>query len=339
MTLEEMGALLREERERKGVSLESAALEIKISKKYLVALEEGRTDDLPHPVYAKGFVKNYARLLGLDPEQMGAVLAAHYAVDEDQLQHGAGYDVHGVPPQPKERSATRHRAGSFGGVPSGFRPSLWLAIPVLAVFVALAWYFFAGAGQGFGLEKMLGIFKSSGEVQAPKPKPAPEPAKPGAQQGSSSSSGAAPAATTGQPQATQAAKSEPAQAEQGAPVQRDLLAITPGPGGAKTPASLTATPAQEPAFTPEKLAAEAQFAASGKQIVEINAAQPAVLEVTAENGQIRTFTLLKGQRLNLRFNDKVSVRFAQAPGVAIKVNGKDYPLEGGKAEGKSITFP
>ncbi|MFP5238758.1 MAG: helix-turn-helix domain-containing protein, partial [Acidobacteriota bacterium] len=86
MTLEEMGALLRQERERLGISLEQAATEIKISKKYLVALEEGRTKELPHPVYAKGFVKNYAKLVGLDPEEMGRALANHYRADDDHVR-------------------------------------------------------------------------------------------------------------------------------------------------------------------------------------------------------------------------------------------------------------
>ena len=98
-------------------------------------------------------------------------------------------------------------------------------------------------------------------------------------------------------------------------------------------------PSPDQDITPEKLAAEAQFAASGKQMVEVNANQPATLEVSTEDGQKRTFTLVRGQRLMLRFDDKVGVRFQQAPSVDVKLNGKSYPLEGGKADGRNIQFP
>ena len=118
---------------------------------------------------------------------------------------------------------------------------------------------------------------------------------------------------------------------------RDLLATTPGPGGYKPAQALQ--PASEQDITPEKLAAEAQFASSGRQVVEINANQPASLEVSTEDGQKRSLTLVRGQRLSLRFNDKVVVRFQQAPSVAVKVNGKDFPLEGGRADGRNIQFP
>ncbi|MFP5222475.1 MAG: helix-turn-helix domain-containing protein [Acidobacteriota bacterium] len=331
MTLEEMGALLRQERERQGISLETAATEIKISKKYLVALEEGQTKELPHPVYAKGFVKNYARLLGLDPEEMGTVLSNHYAVDDDQLREPPGQDVR------ESTSGIRERRPSFAPQgASGFKPSLWLALPLLLVFGGLIWFFFFSSfGQGFSVESVLGLFSSKQEQAAPQSQDAQKPAAPVQQ--------AKPVPATPAPKAeTRPEPAAPALADQSGPVQRDLLATTPGPGGVKqVPAAQPSqgASASEHDITPEKLAAEAQFASSGKQVVEINAIQPATVEATAEDGQKRTLTLVKGQRLALRFNDKVVVRFQQAPSVSVKLNGKDYPLEGGKADGKSITFP
>ena len=174
MTLEEMGALLRQERERQDISLEKAASEIKISKKYLIALEEGYTKDLPHPVYAKGFVKNYARLLGLDPEEYGAILSSYYAVDDDHLREPPRYEVRDSIPSAKERKMT------FGQVSGSlaFRPSLWFGLPLVLGFAALAWYFFSGAGLNFNLDAVWGLFKSQTETQAPE---APQPPKPGQQ--------------------------------------------------------------------------------------------------------------------------------------------------------------
>jgi cytoskeletal protein RodZ len=57
-------------RERKGVDLLRAERETKIRAKYLAALESGDYADLPGSVYTKGFLRNYALYLGLDPEEV-----------------------------------------------------------------------------------------------------------------------------------------------------------------------------------------------------------------------------------------------------------------------------
>jgi len=67
-----LGELLLAARERKGVDLYRAERDTKIRAKYLAALEHGEFRDLPGAVYTKGFLRNYAIYLGLDPE---AVLA------------------------------------------------------------------------------------------------------------------------------------------------------------------------------------------------------------------------------------------------------------------------
>jgi cytoskeletal protein RodZ len=67
-----LGELLLAARERKGVDLYRAERDTKIRAKFLAALEHGDFRDLPGAVYTKGFLRNYAIYLGLDPE---AVLA------------------------------------------------------------------------------------------------------------------------------------------------------------------------------------------------------------------------------------------------------------------------
>jgi cytoskeletal protein RodZ len=57
-------------RERKGVDLLRAERETKIRARYLAALEAGDYGDLPGSVYTKGFLRNYALYLGLDPEDV-----------------------------------------------------------------------------------------------------------------------------------------------------------------------------------------------------------------------------------------------------------------------------
>src|SRR6185503_1024280 len=57
-------------RERKGVDLVRAERDTKIRVRYLSALERGDYRDLPGAVYTKGFLRNYAIYLGLDPEDV-----------------------------------------------------------------------------------------------------------------------------------------------------------------------------------------------------------------------------------------------------------------------------
>jgi len=57
-------------RERRGVDLYRAERDTKIRARYLAALERGEWRELPGAVYTKGFLRNYALYLGLDPEDV-----------------------------------------------------------------------------------------------------------------------------------------------------------------------------------------------------------------------------------------------------------------------------
>jgi len=63
-----LGERLLAAREQKGVDLYRAERDTKIRAKYLAALEHGDFSELPGSVYTKGFLRNYALYLGLDPD-------------------------------------------------------------------------------------------------------------------------------------------------------------------------------------------------------------------------------------------------------------------------------
>jgi cytoskeleton protein RodZ len=67
--MSELGQWLREARQAKGFSLVEAEVGTRIRSKFLNALEEGNYDELPAEVYTKGFLRNYALFLGLDPTE------------------------------------------------------------------------------------------------------------------------------------------------------------------------------------------------------------------------------------------------------------------------------
>ncbi len=65
-----LGERLLAARERKGVDLYRAERDTKIRARYLGALERGEYRELPGSVYTKGFLRNYALYLGLDPDEI-----------------------------------------------------------------------------------------------------------------------------------------------------------------------------------------------------------------------------------------------------------------------------
>ncbi|MEX0740916.1 MAG: RodZ domain-containing protein [Pseudohongiella sp.] len=64
------GSLLLAQRETLELSLQHVADELNLTMHYVRALESDSYDKLPGDVFVKGYIRSYARLLGLDPEQM-----------------------------------------------------------------------------------------------------------------------------------------------------------------------------------------------------------------------------------------------------------------------------
>lgn len=65
-----IGETLREARERRGLTIEQVAQETRISARFVEALEEERFEELPAPVYVRGFLRSYANFLRIDPQPL-----------------------------------------------------------------------------------------------------------------------------------------------------------------------------------------------------------------------------------------------------------------------------
>lgn len=68
--LASFGEELRREREIRGISLKEIADATKISKRFLEAIERNDHKTLPAPVFTRGFVREYARYLGLSTDEI-----------------------------------------------------------------------------------------------------------------------------------------------------------------------------------------------------------------------------------------------------------------------------
>lgn len=109
------GRRLRQAREAAGLSVDYVAAELHLAPPTILALERGAYESLPAPVFVSGYLRNYARLLRLDPEP---VVKAYQAED------AAGPAATARPAPDK---ANRGRAGGWP-----------LALVSLAVVLVLA---------------------------------------------------------------------------------------------------------------------------------------------------------------------------------------------------------
>ena len=78
----DIGAMLRERREALGVTLAETEAATRIRQKYLAALESDEWHLLPGEVVGRGFLRNYAAYLGLEPTE---VIARRRAVTGDSV--------------------------------------------------------------------------------------------------------------------------------------------------------------------------------------------------------------------------------------------------------------
>ena len=70
-----VGPRLRAAREAQGLSVEEAAGRLRLMHRQIDAMEREDFESLGQPVFARGFVRNYARLLGLDPDALLSQMA------------------------------------------------------------------------------------------------------------------------------------------------------------------------------------------------------------------------------------------------------------------------
>lgn len=66
--MESVGEFFRQVRETKGLTIDEVAAKTRIRSDFVKALEDGNFAKLPDQVFARGFVRSYARSLGLDEE-------------------------------------------------------------------------------------------------------------------------------------------------------------------------------------------------------------------------------------------------------------------------------
>jgi cytoskeleton protein RodZ len=130
-----VGETLRRERLRKDLSLEQISRETKIRARLLDAIEREQFDMLPSGVFAKSFVRQYARFLGLDEEELAG--EAEKAINP--VTELPGFAT--PPPQPVFKVPRVGEWPGSGRSNSSMLPALALVVAMMLVCSAVyAWW-------------------------------------------------------------------------------------------------------------------------------------------------------------------------------------------------------
>lgn len=348
MPLKELGIALRESREAKGLDIEDAAIRIKVSARVLRAIEEGDQSELPHAVYARGFIKSYALLLGVDNDLVMRAVDETYPfeVPEDLLPATAIV-------QPK------------GSARTGLSP-LVLALAALVLLAALGggWYYRQQAAREADMPKVAQPAQSAQPAVQPQPVDAlpadPAPVQPAPVQEAAPAPVTVPAVNATTPAAnatlpaanatvpaTQPARNATAAAAVPAPVsvpaQEPVTAPAAAPVAAPAVATGAANGPQGGVFDSEAAASGADtdsaMLAGGTHRIVVIALADCWVHSTADDSDVRQFSLHKGQTFALTFSKRLTLKLGNAGGVRIRYNGQEQPAAGDSGQVRTLVFP
>lgn len=83
LAVESLSTVLKTARLANNISIDYIVSETRISKLVLEQIESENPKNLPEPVFLKGFLKAYSRIVGLDPNEIIKLYQAQYGIKED----------------------------------------------------------------------------------------------------------------------------------------------------------------------------------------------------------------------------------------------------------------
>jgi cytoskeleton protein RodZ len=294
-----IGETLRRERLKRNLDLEQISRELKISPRLLDAIEQEKFDRLPGEVFAKSFVRQYARYLGLDEEELAGELQRQFAPPPPVAQPEKTAEA-----VPEMRMAPMGKWESIGdtGRPSSRSPLMALALVVLVMLGCAGVYAlwqrarlssFSAAEQGAA---------RTGQAAVTRPQPAPTEAQPA------------------QAQQAQNAAAQPA---------------TGPPAAEATPS--TPTPATSGPATPSETAGAASNPNAAVR-VQLTAQEPVWVRAQSDGKYLFSGTLQPNETRTVEAGTEIRLRLGNAAGVTILLNGKPVGQVGPKGQVRTVQF-
>jgi transcriptional regulator with XRE-family HTH domain len=128
------GEELKREREIRGISLKEISDATKISKRFLEAIERNDHKTLPAPVFTRGFVREYARYLGLNSEDV--VNRYNFAAaGDDRIEKSIHLERLTTLPPPREPTKK--------GIPPFYARidrNVYITVLIASALIAISWW-------------------------------------------------------------------------------------------------------------------------------------------------------------------------------------------------------
>jgi cytoskeleton protein RodZ len=311
-----IGETLRRERIRRNLDLDQISRELKISSRFLEAIEAERFDRLPAGVFAKSFVRQYAGLLELDGEELAAEVQQR--LEPAPLAESAAPDVPPIPeihvPRVEQWDAVSDRR-SLGA-------SSWLPAAALVVVVMLV----CSGVYSFWQRSRRPAVTTAQTTAAPAPvvNPPVQQAQPQQQ----AETPPAPTISDGAPPVKPAAPINP----EPSPV---AAASNPSPPAPVAPP--TGNPPAQSGAAPNSEASRVNPNAQVK-LQLTTAEEPVWVLARADGKYLFSGTLEANQTRSIEGNDAVTLRIGNAGGVTIMLNGKPIGALGPKGQVREVQF-
>jgi cytoskeleton protein RodZ len=349
MNFEELGQVFKDEREKRGLTVAVVMEATKISRTSIEALEAGNRSALPHPVYAKGFFRSYARYLGLDADELCMVVDREFQ-DEESGPREYGYDV-----APNAEKAFQGAEKTSEGKRRSSLVLIVALVLLIGVVVLLIFSFKGGDKVSSSDPRESAQVEKSAMDAAPSASQSGSQAAQTSEEGGTDLAGSAPAEADEQAQpGEESSTSAPQAVDEGAAADETAAAGTPDQPAPALPAAKPEKPAAsnpapaKPVAVPreQEESITASDVDAGKQKYE----HVVIIRATTEKGcwiglwkgdevnMARDFVLKEGEPLRLMFNSPRRIRIGNASGVSVSYNGKPYPLDAARGNIQTLRF-
>jgi cytoskeleton protein RodZ len=297
-----VGDTLRRERIKRNLQLEQVSQELKISPRFLEAIEDERFEKLPGGVFARAFVRQYGRLLGLNEDELASQVDQMLEppmIPNGEAQHDTptGLAPIEMPRMEEWRSVSDRKPAWSGG-------SLSAAIVVVLVMLVCSGVYAWMQRQHNPVVAQTPA-PVTAQVQTPAAPPQPAPSQPTEQTPVAS----APAPVQ-QPAATPPAETKP----ENPPAQQPAVAKTE---------SAPSQPEPNP---------------NAPVRVEITATEPVWVLARTDGKFAFTGTMDPNTKRTVDASQDILLRLGNAGGVTITLNGQPIPPVGPKGQPRTIQF-